>query len=319
MDAGTVHLATLRVNPHRRREGYATIAGMAQDALIDGLKDQNRAFEGDVVYLELCGSKSKTDTSAAQRADDLSSTSASDDDIDDQIDELATDLSAQLNVEASESAAAPSGTKAEQPAKRPRGRVVGIAEALHRTRQFIGTLRATKPGADLAEFVPTDKRAPLFLVPLREHLQEMTADPKLFEEKLFVVEFLRWPADLFWPRGRIVRSLGRSGNLEAESMALLAEYSIDDRPHTEAMTSKLPDKMVVMPYDQKVRLDLRHCVRIFSIDPATTRDVDDALSIEAAGEGLWTVGVHIADVSHYVSPGTPLDREAEKCAHSSLL
>jgi exoribonuclease R len=317
--AGTVFMAPLRVNQHRRREAYASIPGFAQDAMIDGIKEQNRAFEGDVVYLELIQKKSDSNksstVSAAVPHADLSESDQEDTDGEGDADDLAVELEQKLRVADSAPAKSEdSSTSSESAPKRQKARVVGIAEALHRTRQFIGTLRTNNPQRDTAEFVPIDKRAPIFFVPLRDHAADMQADPKSFEDKLFVVEFLRWTTDSFWPRGRIVRALGRSGNLEAESLALLAEYSIDDKPHSDAMTRDLPTTMEITPYDIKARLDLRTSARIFSIDPPTTRDVDDALSIEPLGDGLWEVGVHIADVSHYVRPNSALDREAEKYA-----
>eukprot|EP01122_Echinamoeba_exundans_P003558 TRINITY_DN13641_c0_g1_i1.p1 TRINITY_DN13641_c0_g1~~TRINITY_DN13641_c0_g1_i1.p1 ORF type:complete len:1050 (-),score=196.29 TRINITY_DN13641_c0_g1_i1:12-3161(-) len=333
LEAGTVFMAPLRVNAHRRREAYASIPGFAQDAMIDGIKDQNRAFEGDVVYLELIQKKSDGGQKAASSNGiaagiphaDLSESDNDESDGEVDADDLAIELEQKLKVDGgnADGVAAVSSdgsSSSNQPApKRQKARVVGIAEALHRTRQFIGTLRSNNPERDTAEFVPIDKRAPIFFVPLRDHAAEMQADPKSFEDKLFVVEFLRWTADSYWPRGRIVRALGRSGNLEAESLALLAEYSIDDKPHTDAMTRDLPTKMEITPYDIKARLDLRTSARIFSIDPPTTRDVDDALSIAPLGNGLWEVGVHIADVSHYVRPSSALDREAEKRSTSTYL
>ena len=107
---------------------------------------------------------------------------------------------------------------------------------------------------------------------------------------------------------RIRRVLGRSGAPEVEDAAVLAELEIVARVpkvvRAETAVLKAPG-----PGDRRRRMDLRGAPTVVTIDPTTARDFDDAISLERRGQD-WLLGVHIADVSHYVKPGSALDRDA---------
>ncbi|MCF0174214.1 MAG: ribonuclease R [Bacteroidales bacterium] len=111
------------------------------------------------------------------------------------------------------------------------------------------------------------------------------------------------------PKGHIVDILGPVGSNETEMHAILAEFDLPYRftPEVEEAAEKIPSKITAK--DIKNRLDCRG-ILTFTIDPAEAKDFDDALSFEALDNGNFRVGVHIADVSHYVLPGDIVDRQA---------
>ena len=133
-----------------------------------------------------------------------------------------------------------------------------------------------------------------------------------------VVKIVEWPTDSKSPIGKVIDILGRQGENNAEMHAILAQYGL---PYTypekveKAAEALQPD---ITPEEIARREDFRE-VTTFTIDPHDAKDFDDALSICPAGEGLWQVGVHIADVSHYVKEGSIIDREAQKRATSVYL
>ncbi|MBR1850373.1 MAG: ribonuclease R [Bacteroidales bacterium] len=123
-----------------------------------------------------------------------------------------------------------------------------------------------------------------------------------------VTEMTDWPERMNNPVGRVVKRLGHPGDNNVEMQAILAEYDFPlefpAEVEREAATLKAPTKK-----DLEGRRDFRD-VTTFTIDPADAKDFDDALSFRDLGSGRYEVGVHIADVSHYVRPGSAIDREA---------
>lgn len=111
------------------------------------------------------------------------------------------------------------------------------------------------------------------------------------------------------PFGKIIDVLGAPGENETEMHSILAEFGLPYRfePELEKAAEKISDKIKVK--DIKERRDFRDTFT-FTIDPEDAKDFDDALSFKPLGNGNFEVGVHIADVSHYVTPGSDIDREA---------
>ena len=125
-----------------------------------------------------------------------------------------------------------------------------------------------------------------------------------------VVKLLEWPIDSKNPVGKVIDVLGKSGDNNTEMNAILAEYGL---PYTypvavEQAAAQLPAEITAE--EVAARKDFRD-VTTFTIDPADAKDFDDALSIRKIGKDSWEVGVHIADVTHYVRPGSVIDLEAE--------
>jgi ribonuclease R len=118
--------------------------------------------------------------------------------------------------------------------------------------------------------------------------------------------------------GELTARLGRTFEPRAELLGVFAKFNLDPRfpAEVEAEVGGLPDH--VRPRELANRLDYR-AAAVFTIDPDDAKDFDDALSIEALDGGATRIGVHIADVSAYVRPGTALDREAQRRGNSTYL
>ena len=166
-----------------------------------------------------------------------------------------------------------------------------VIEILERAdKQFVGTLQVRK---EYAYLLTEDRTLATDIIIPRSNLKKGKNGDKA------VVKIVEWPEDAKNPIGKVVDILGATGENNAEMHAILAEYGL---PYTYP----------------KAREDMRE-VLTFTIDPRDAKDFDDALSIRQIGEHLWEVGVHIADVSAYVTEGSIIDREAQKRATSVYL
>lgn len=133
-----------------------------------------------------------------------------------------------------------------------------------------------------------------------------------------IAEILEWPENARSPFGKIIEVLGDAGDNDAEMHAILAEF---DLPHkfpvnVDKAAEKIP--LEIPEEEIKKRRDMRG-VTTFTIDPADAKDFDDALSLQQLKNGNWEVGVHIADVTHYVVPNTIIEQEAQNRATSVYL
>lgn len=194
--------------------------------------------------------------------------------------------------------------------RRGRGREGEIVEIIKRSHDtFVGILRVQKHYA----FLITESRVmPADIFIPRDQLKGGKSGDKA------VVKLVEWPAESRNPIGRVVDVLGRAGDNDAEMNAILAEY---DLPYVypaavEAAAQKLSTGITEAEIAR--REDFRD-VLTFTIDPEDAKDFDDALSLRSLPNGLWEVGVHIADVSHYVTEGDIIDKEAFKRATSIYL
>ena len=104
------------------------------------------------------------------------------------------------------------------------------------------------------------------------------------------------------PFGSLVEQLGEIGDIEAETNALLKDSGFTDESFGENVAKCLPPTPWTIPQSEiEARKDFRQC-RVFTIDPETAKDLDDALHVNKLDDGTFEVGVHIADVSHFVKP-----------------
>lgn len=133
-----------------------------------------------------------------------------------------------------------------------------------------------------------------------------------------VVKIVEWPDEAKNPIGKVIDILGKEGENNAEMHAILAEFGL---PYTYPKKVEEAAERIsadITPDDLKEREDFRG-ITTFTIDPRDAKDFDDALSIRSLDDGLWEIGVHIADVSHYVKEGDIIDREAQQRATSVYL
>ena len=127
-----------------------------------------------------------------------------------------------------------------------------------------------------------------------------------------------WPRSEMSPRGHIVDVLGEPGENDTEMHAILAEYALPYRFESEVANAADRISEEITAQDIAERRDFRD-VLTFTIDPADAKDFDDAISFRKLESGNYEVGVHIADVTHYVKPGSVVDKEAESRGTSVYL
>ena len=189
----------------------------------------------------------------------------------------------------------------------PEGQVIEILKRANET--FVGTLKVSKNYAFL--LTESSTLANDIFIP-KEKLKGGKNGEKA------VVKITEWPEDSKNPFGQVIDILGKAGENTTEMHAILAEYGLPySYPQAvEAAADKIPAE--ISPEDYAEREDFRDVVT-FTIDPKDAKDFDDALSIRRLRPGIWEVGVHIADVSHYVKEGGSIDKEAVKRATSVYL
>jgi exosome complex exonuclease DIS3/RRP44 len=286
---------------------------------IQGWKDRNRAIDGDVVAISLkplaqwMPTAQKTDSAepkSAQTGIASETAEPSERDLDNVPDELSVEQAAR--------------------SLRPIGFVVGIIRRNFAT--YPGSIYAKPSSADHSSereeiaaknevehvdgsetcvFFPVDKKIPPILI------RTMQRD-RLVGQRI-MVSMDSWPAHSRYPLGHYVRSMGEAGTKDVETQVLLQQHKIPHEPFPAKVLACLP------PEDYRIdaenspgRTDLRH-LPVLSIDPPGCKDIDDALHCIVLSNGNYQIGVHIADVCHYVKAGTAIDLEAANRSTSTYL
>lgn len=191
--------------------------------------------------------------------------------------------------------------------KRPEGQVVEIIQ--RSKKQLVGTISIKK---GVAFFIPDSAFMRRDIIVPGRLLKKAKSGDKV------VVIIIDWPANSRSPLGEVIHVLGKPGSNNVEMLAILAEndfpLKFPEKVEEEAndIPIEIPEKEILK------RRDFRS-VTTFTIDPADAKDFDDAISFEQLENGLYRIGIHIADVTHYVRPGTALDAEAYNRATSVYL
>ncbi|MDN3491539.1 ribonuclease R [Winogradskyella bathintestinalis] len=133
-----------------------------------------------------------------------------------------------------------------------------------------------------------------------------------------LVSFEDWPEKADSPNGKVIEVLGKPGEHSTEIHAILAEYGLPSEFPKEVEDYANNIDLEIRPEEIAKRRDMRKDLT-FTIDPKDAKDFDDALSFKVLDNGLYEIGIHIADVSHYLQPGTVLDDEAYERATSIYL
>lgn len=285
---------TLNVNKHRAQmEAFVRLQGasskdsdLVSDILIHGMKARNRSIHGDVVVVELLPkSEWKGRTAALGESDG-----------DDR---------------------APGEAPSEP---MPTGRVVGILQKNWRdyvvTFPSIEEVQSQGKNAQKILVTPWDYRIPKIRI--------STQQAEALQDFRVVVRIDSWESTSMYPNGHFVRVLGRIGDLEGEIATILVENSISVVPFSEAQMCEMPVNTPENPWkvssqEGRERKDLRKTHLVFSIDPSGCEDVDDTLSVRALDNGNLELGVHIADVTHFVAPHSYIDIEARTRATTYYL
>ncbi len=195
--------------------------------------------------------------------------------------------------------------------RRRDGRVEGeVVETLEQgKRTFVGRIEISEKYAFVtidSRTMPVDIFVPLRAVNGAENGQKV------------IVRITEWPETSKNPTGEVVDVLGNSGDNNTEMHAILAEYDLPYHFPGELEAAADRIDAGITPAEVKKRRDMRG-ISTFTIDPADAKDFDDALSIRRLDSGNWEIGVHIADVTHYVRPGDEIDAEAVNRATSVYL
>ncbi len=221
------------------------------------------------------------------------------------------------------------------------GNIVNIAErnSLHamngdRVRvQLLAKRRRSDTEGAVIEILERAQNRFVGVLDVQKHFAFLVMDSKYLANDIFipkedlngakngdkvVAEIVEWPKKANNPVGKVIDILGLPGQNDTEMHAILAQY---DLPYSYPQkVAKLAEK-IPETIDQKEiakREDFRDVFTI-TIDPKDAKDFDDALSLRKVGPNLWEVGVHIADVTHYVRQDDPIDTEAENRATSIYL
>ena len=189
------------------------------------------------------------------------------------------------------------------------GTVVRVLE--RRRTQFVGTLQR---GRQFLFVIPDDPRIPHdILVPEPRDVGR----PARLGDKV-VVELRDWESRNINPEGEIVEVLGAPGEEGVDMLSVLRQYDLPLHFPKTVLHEAHAIGTVVHARDGAGRVDCRRH-RVITIDPDDAKDFDDAICLERVSPEQWRLWVHIADVSHYVKPGTALDAEARKRGNSTYL
>ena len=182
--------------------------------------------------------------------------------------------------------------------KKPEGEIVEVLQRKH--TDFVGVLHISH---GYVFVVPDMNSIPVDIFVPKGELNGAKNGQKV------VVHLVDWPENSGNPFGEIVRVLGNPGENDVEMESILAShnYPIEFPEEVEKEAAAIPVSISKM--EVKKRRDFREVFTI-TIDPADAKDFDDAISLQKLPNGHWEVGVHIADVSHYVTPGSAIDEEA---------
>lgn len=182
--------------------------------------------------------------------------------------------------------------------KKPEGEIVEVLERKH--TDFVGLLRITH---GYVFVVPDMESIPVDIFVPKGELNGAKDGQKV------IVHLVDWPDGSGNPFGEIVRVLGTPGENDVEMESILAahEYPIDFPEEVEKEAASIPVK--IKAEEIRKRRDFRDVFTV-TIDPADAKDFDDAISLRKLENGHWEAGVHIADVSHYVTLGSAIDKEA---------
>lgn len=193
--------------------------------------------------------------------------------------------------------------------------------------------RGADPEAEVVEIIEKNDQVFIGVLCVERGYAVMQTDSKFLATDIFipkdklkggktgdnvVARIVSWPEKANLPKGEVIDVLGREGDNTTEIHAILAEYGL---PYHYPETIEKAAKKIqpgITPEEIAKREDCRD-VLTFTIDPKDAKDFDDALSIKKLPNGHYEVGVHIADVTHYVRPDTALDKEAQRRATSVYL
>ncbi|KTB17874.1 Exosome complex exonuclease DIS3 [Nakaseomyces glabratus] len=316
---GVLFQGSIQISEYNFLEGTISLPRFSKPVLIRGQKNLNRAFNGDQVIVELLPqSEWKAPSTITLDSEHFDVNDNADDGNDEESGDVKGANSAVIMSDKQRRLLAKDAIAAQQSKKvSPTGRVVGIVR--RSWRQYVGQIAPNSVdlqngGTQYVFVILMDKCLPKIRIRTRR--------AKELLDKRIVVSIDSWPETHRYPLGHFVRDLGGIETVQAETEALLLEHDVEYRPFSKKVLDCLPSEGHDWKAPEKLsdsaaiakdpllpkRRDLRDKL-ICSIDPPNCVDIDDALHAKMLENGNWEVGVHIADVTHFVKPGTALDAE----------
>lgn len=315
--SGLLHSGCFNASAYNFLEATVKVPKFDKPILLIGRDSMNRAVDGDVVAVEVlpesewkASGDEVLDADSALKNDDAEASGGGEEGEVAQGD--GTDTSA---LEQQEKADAEATAKANARERLPTGKVVGIVR--RNWRSYVAHVDASSVhssalntlGVQTLFATPVDRKVPKIRIRTRQASE-------LIGQKILVA-LDDWRPTSRYPDGHFVRSLGATESKEAEQESLLLEHDVPYRPFSRAILDCLPaeGESWVVPTKSasdpawRNRIDLRE-ENICSIDPPGCQDIDDALHAKMLPNGHIECGVHIADVSYFVAPATPMDAEA---------
>lgn len=305
--AGTLHQGIFNVSPYNYLEGSVYVSAFEKSLLIIGRENSNRAVQGDIVVVEVLP-KSQWKAPSAKIVEEESLNKNENAESNDG-EAVVTEQERRALQEEVKKAQ----VKGSEVRLQPTARVVGVVK--RNWRQYVGLV----DGSSSSAIKQSRKQQMVFLLPMDKRIPKIRIQTRQTNEllgKRVLISIDSWDQDSRYPVGHFVRSLGELETKDAETEALLLEYDIQYRPFHKAVLDCLPREGHdwKVPKDQsdpgwKGRRDLRDLL-VCSIDPVGCQDIDDALHSRVLPNGNFEVGVHIADVSHFVKTKNAMDMEA---------
>lgn len=164
-------------------------------------------------------------------------------------------------------------------------------------------------------FKPTDKRVPLIAIPTEQAPRDFVEKHQEYADRIFVACIKRWPITSLHPFGTLVEQLGKMGELKVETDALLRDNNFASDDFSDAVTRSVGlDEWSLEKEDETAiaaRRDFRD-EKTFTIDPNGANELDDAIHVKTEVDGKIEIGIHIADVAHFIKANSLVDREARK-------
>ncbi|KAJ1995252.1 hypothetical protein GGI25_002266 [Coemansia spiralis] len=277
---GKIRIVRASAADNKQPEGIVERGSGQPNIIVVGRAALNRACSGDTVVVRLL----LAEREPSEQAEPNDSEDDAEEDPTEQID---------------------AGDETEPMADQVRGTVVAIAE--RKWRPFVATLQPDEAGGNRHLAVPVDTAVPK----IRIHYTDAAA----IADRYFVVAIDGWPADSQYPQGHFIRALGPIGDLNAEIDTILVERQIAVSQAALAFSEASMREMPPSTWEPDAeeigrRRDLRDRL-VFSIDPRGSQDIDDAVSVRRLAGGRVELGVHIADVTQFIAPGSATDIEAQ--------
>ncbi|KAI7902610.1 uncharacterized protein BX663DRAFT_472968 [Cokeromyces recurvatus] len=301
----------LRVNKRNRSDAYVSCDELdGGDIYICGSRDRNRALEGDVVAVRLVNVEKVVREKQEKEEAKLARNNGQ--------------VKVRLPDEEDENEIIFGGDEEIEIVKpKYAGVVVAILERAQ-NQVFSGNLTLMRPNNKRAEeqqdvkkeaprivwFKATDKRVPLIAIPIEQVPADFVENNEAYKDRLFAGSIKRWPITSLHPFGILEKELGVITDLDVQIKAILADNNVSDTPFTEAVMDCIPSpyQFTNEEYRRDLTLDDHH--RMITIDPAGSTLFEDGLSITRLGDDTFEVGVHITDITCYIKPHSPLDKEA---------